>query len=125
MRGHAIECRINAEHPTTFVPSPGQVTRWDVPGGPHVRFDTHLATGDRVSRHYDSLMAKLIVHAPSRTETIRAMDVALDELRVEGVVTNQALHRRILADTAFAEGGITIHHVEAMIGAHGPAQPVG
>ncbi len=118
--GHAMECRINAEHPITFAPSPGTVTRWDVPGGFQVRFDTHLVVGDCVSRHYDSMMAKLVVHAPGRPEAIRAMKAALDELRVEGVSTNKDLHLRILDDPVFVDGGTSVHHVEALIAATNP-----
>ena len=117
--GHAIECRINAEHPLTFVPSPGQVTRWDMPGGPSIRVDTHLAAGDWISQHYDSLMAKLIVHAPTRLEAIKAMTAALGELRVEGVTTNRELHLRLLMDPAFGDNSATIHHVEALVAAGG------
>ena len=118
--GHALECRINAEHPATFTPSPGVLTRLDLPGGRNVRVDTHLVAGDRISRHYDSLMAKLIVHAPSRPEAIRAMQVALDELRVEGVSTNKDLHLRILGNAAFAAGPTSIHHLESLLAAASP-----
>ena len=115
--GHAIECRINAEDATTFVPSPGRVTRWDIPGGPGVRFDTHLVAGDDVSRHYDSLVAKLIVHADKRPEAIVAMGAALDELIVEGISTNKGLHLRLLADPKFRTGSPTIHHLGALLAA--------
>ncbi len=125
LSGHALECRINAEHPTTFLPSPGTVARWDVPGGPHVRCDTHLAAGDCISRHYDSLMAKLIVHAPERSDAVRAMTAALLELRVEGVSTNKDLHLRLLADPAFSSGSVNIHHVEALLAAAAPAGGAG
>ncbi len=113
--GHAIECRINAEHPETFAPSPGRITRWDMPGGPHVRVDTHITAGDSVPRNYDSLLAKLVVHAGSRPEAIRAMQAALGEMRVEGVLTNRSLHQRILADATFCEGGMSIHHLETQL----------
>ena len=113
--GHALECRLNAEDPDSFAPSPGRITRWDMPGGPHVRVDSHITAGDIVPRQYDSLLAKLIVHAPSRAEAIRAMDCALAEMRVDGVLTNGPLHRRILADPAFREGGMSIHHLETRL----------
>ena len=113
--GHAIECRINAEHPTTFAPSPGRVVQWDMPGGPHVRVDTHINAGDSVPRHYDSLLAKLVVHAATRADAIRVMDGALAEMRVGGVLTNEPLHRRILADADFREGGVSIHHLETRL----------
>ncbi|WP_158742123.1 acetyl-CoA carboxylase biotin carboxylase subunit [Acidisphaera sp. L21] len=113
--GHAMECRINAEDPVSFAPSPGRITRWNVPGGPYVRFDTHMSAGDTVPRHYDSMVAKLIAHAPTRAEAIRAMDGALAELQVEGVLTNRSLHRRILADPDFRAGGVSIHHLETRL----------
>jgi acetyl-CoA carboxylase biotin carboxylase subunit len=110
--GHAIECRINAEDPATFAPSAGRITRWDLPGGPGVRIDSHIASGDAVSPHYDSLLAKLIVHGADREEAMRRMQTALSEMRVEGISTNIALHREILQDAAFRGGGVTIHHLE-------------
>jgi acetyl-CoA carboxylase biotin carboxylase subunit len=116
-RGHAFECRINAEDPTTFVPSPGRITRFDVPGGPGVRVDSHLAAGAVVPPYYDSLIAKLIVHAPTRDEALARLSVALSEMRIEGISTNLPLHTQILADSGFRAGGVDIHHLEAMLGA--------
>ncbi|MFB9949043.1 acetyl-CoA carboxylase biotin carboxylase subunit [Rhizobium puerariae] len=110
--GHSIECRINAEDPYTFVPSPGVITRLRLPGGPGVRVDTHVSAGYRVSAHYDSLIAKLIVHAPTREQAILRMRRALSEMQIDGVSTNLPLHRRIFEDPAFVAGGTDIHHLE-------------
>ena len=110
--GHAIECRINAEDPVSFAPSAGRITRWDLPGGPGVRVDSHIACGDVVSPHYDSLIAKLVVHGANRQEALKRAHTALSEMKVEGISTNIALHREILQDDAFLAGGVTIHHLE-------------
>ncbi|TGD99676.1 acetyl-CoA carboxylase biotin carboxylase subunit [Methylobacterium nonmethylotrophicum] len=115
-RGHAFECRINAEDPVTFAPAPGRIARFDVPGGPGVRVDSHAGAGTVVPPHYDSLIAKLIVHAPTRGEALARLRVALSETRIEGIATNLPLHARILADAVFAAGGVDIHHLEAMLG---------
>jgi acetyl-CoA carboxylase biotin carboxylase subunit len=112
LSGHAIECRINAEDPVSFTPSPGRITRWDLPGGPGVRIDSHITCGDVVSPYYDSLLAKLVVHGANRAEALKRAQTALSEMRVEGVRTNIALHREILRDDAFRTGGVTIHHLE-------------
>jgi acetyl-CoA carboxylase, biotin carboxylase subunit len=112
LSGHAIECRINAEDPVSFTPSAGCITRWDLPGGPGVRVDSHIACGDVVSPHYDSLIAKLIVHGANRKEALKRAQTALSEMRVEGISTNIALHREILQDDAFLVGGVTIHQLE-------------
>jgi acetyl-CoA carboxylase, biotin carboxylase subunit len=111
-RGHAFECRINAEDPETFAPSPGLITEWSTPGGPGVRFDSHAGAGYRVPPHYDSLIGKLVVHGATRDEALARLRVALDEMQVVGIRTNLALHRRIMRDDAFAAGGIDIHHLE-------------
>jgi acetyl-CoA carboxylase biotin carboxylase subunit len=103
-RGHAIECRINAEDPARgFMPQPGTITRWSAPSGPDVRIDTHVRAGTSVSPYYDSLIAKVIVHAPSRTEAIARMHRALGELDVQGIATNVALHRTIMSDPRFVQ----------------------
>ena len=115
VRGHAFECRINAEDPATFAPSPGRITRFDVPGGPGVRVDSHVGAGSVVPPYYDSLIAKLVVHGATRDEALARLAVALSEMRVEGIATNLALHARILADPGFRAGGIDIHHLEAML----------
>ncbi len=101
MRGHAIECRINAEHPETFAPSPGRITGWNVPGGIGVRVDTAAYTDGVIPPYYDSLVAKLIVHAPSRTEAIARMQRALDTFIVEGIHTIIPLHKRLLNSPEF------------------------
>ncbi|GBQ98494.1 acetyl-CoA carboxylase biotin carboxylase subunit [Acetobacter nitrogenifigens DSM 23921 = NBRC 105050] len=110
--GHAIECRINAEDPETFAPSPGSITMFHPPGGPGVRMDSAIFTGYRVPPYYDSMVAKLIVHAPTRDAAIRRMQRALDEIVVEGVKTVIPLHRRIMADPEFQKGDYTIHWLE-------------
>ncbi|MGY8660758.1 acetyl-CoA carboxylase biotin carboxylase subunit [Bradyrhizobium sp. UFLA05-109] len=110
--GHAVEFRINAEDPVTFVPSPGAVTRWDVPGGIGIRVDSHIVTGANVPRYYDSLIGKLIAHGATRDEALARARVALSELRAEGVKTNVPLHQAILSDPTFCRGGYDIHHLE-------------
>jgi acetyl-CoA carboxylase biotin carboxylase subunit len=117
--GHAIECRINAEDPVSFAPSAGRITRWDLPGGPGVRVDSHIACGDVVSPHYDSLIAKLVVHGANRQDALKRAQTALSEMTVESISTNIALHREILQDDAFRAGGVTIHHLEKRL-AQGP-----
>ncbi|MHC6075355.1 acetyl-CoA carboxylase biotin carboxylase subunit [Ralstonia solanacearum] len=111
-RGHALECRINAEHPDTFLPSPGVITGLRLPGGYGVRVDTHAGTGYRVPSHYDSMIAKLIVHGASREDALQRMQLALDELQVDGIATNVPLHREIVRDADFEKGGVDIHHLE-------------
>ena len=102
--GHAIECRINAEDPVRFAPSPGTITALHVPGGPGLRVDTHVTAGSVISPHYDSLIAKVVVHDVDREHAIRRMQSALRELVVEGIQTNQAFHRRVLAHEDFFAG---------------------
>ncbi|MCK1709762.1 MULTISPECIES: acetyl-CoA carboxylase biotin carboxylase subunit [unclassified Bradyrhizobium] len=110
--GHAVEFRINAEDPGTFAPSPGTMTRWDVPGGIGIRVDSHITAGAIVPRHYDSLIGKLIAHGGTRDEALARARVALSELRAEGIRTNVPLHQAILADPTFCRGGYDIHHLE-------------
>ncbi|MBE7728746.1 acetyl-CoA carboxylase biotin carboxylase subunit [Komagataeibacter sp. FXV3] len=110
--GHSIECRLNAEDPFTFMPSPGTITRWDLPGGPGIRVDTHVVAGYTVQPYYDSLIGKIISHGATRAEAIARMQVALAEMKVEGVSTNIALHRDLLADPDFRHGGVDIHYLE-------------
>ena len=105
--GHALECRINAEHPDTFVPSPGVVTSVVVPGGPGIRWDSHVYGGYAIPPHYDSLVGKLIAHGRTRDEARRRMLRALGELRLEGIATSIPLHQRILADAEFAAGRVS------------------
>jgi len=114
--GHAIECRITAEDPETFMPSPGRVTTYHAPGGLGVRVDSALYSGYAVPPHYDSLVAKLVVHAASRPQAIARMRRALDEMVVDGIRTTLPLHRRILADPEFQAGDYTIHWLERFVG---------
>ncbi len=114
--GHAIECRINAEDPETFVPSPGRVERFHVPGGLGVRIDSHIYGGYSVPPYYDSMIGKLIVHAEDRAGAIKRMDGALSEMVIEGIKTNIPLQRRIMEDTAFIAGGAGIDYLEKKLG---------
>ena len=116
LRGHAIECRINAEDAKTFMPSPGPVRLWHAPGGPGVRVDSHIYSGYSVPPHYDSLIAKLISYGENRDVAIARMRNALAEMVVEGIKTNAALHQEILAHAAFAQGGLDIHYLERRLG---------
>ncbi|WP_250517825.1 acetyl-CoA carboxylase biotin carboxylase subunit [Caballeronia sp. INDeC2] len=116
-RGHALECRINAEDPFTFLPSPGRVSTWELPGGNGVRVDSHLSAGAQVPPYYDSLIGKIITHGASRAEALGRMRVALAEMRVEGIKTNVELHRAILGDDGFCAGGVDIHHLERWLAA--------
>jgi acetyl-CoA carboxylase biotin carboxylase subunit len=112
-RGVAIECRINAEDPAAgFRPSPGVVTRWQPPGGPGVRFDSHVVTGYRVPPHYDSLVAKLLVHQPTRAEALAVMRRALGEFVVEGIRTTIPLHRQVLQHESFIAGQVDTNFIE-------------
>ena len=113
--GHAIECRINAEDPNTFMPSPGTVKRFHSAGGPGVRMDTHIYDGYRIPPNYDSMIGKLIVHGRDRDTAIARMRIALGELVIDGVKTNIPLQQRILADGGFQHGGQNIHYLEKRI----------
>jgi acetyl-CoA carboxylase biotin carboxylase subunit len=113
--GHAIECRINAENPETFMPTPGRVTAFHAPGGPGVRVDSALYAGYVVPPYYDSLIAKLIVHAPTRAQAIARLRRALDEFAVLGIETTIPLHRRIVDDPEFQAGDYTIHWLERFV----------
>ncbi|ASC66408.1 Biotin carboxylase [Achromobacter denitrificans] len=115
--GHAIECRINAEDPWNFVPMPGRVETWVAPGGPGVRVDSHLYPGYEVPAHYDSLIAKLIVHGASREQAIARMRVVLSELSADGLHTNAPLFSALLAHEAFQAGGTDIHCLERLLAA--------
>ncbi|MBI2200145.1 MAG: acetyl-CoA carboxylase biotin carboxylase subunit [Candidatus Rokubacteria bacterium] len=112
MSGHAIECRINAEDPETFVPSPGRITAWVPPGGPKVRVDSHMMAGYTVPPHYDSLIAKIIVHGRDRAEAIARMHRALAETIVEGVKTTIPYHLKLLSEPAFLSGEFTLPRME-------------
>ena len=112
LRGHAIECRINAEDPFTFVPSPGRVTQFHTPGGPGIRVDSHMYQNCVVPPYYDSLIAKIIAHGDTRAQAIARMRIALSEMVVEGIKTNIPLHQELLNDPAFIAGGASIHYLE-------------
>lgn len=111
-RGHAFECRINAENPDSFAPSPGRITGWELPGGYGVRVDSHAGAGYTVSPHYDSMIAKLIVHGDDRADALARLRLALDEMSVSGISTNLPLHRRIASDPIFSSGAVDIHYLE-------------
>jgi len=114
--GHAIECRINAEDPYNFMPSPGQVTLYHPPGGPGIRMDSHLYNGYTVPPFYDSLIGKLIAFGDDRARAVARMRMALDELIIEGIKTNAPLHQDLLEDAAFQAGGTDIHYLEKKLG---------
>jgi len=116
IRGHAIECRINAEDPKSFMPSPGTVKLWHPPGGPGIRIDSHLYSGYTVPPYYDSLIAKVISFGDTRTTAIARMRNALSEMVVEGIKTNAPLHQEIFGHTAFQQGGLDIHYLERRLG---------
>jgi len=113
--GHAIECRINAEDPVNFVPSPGKITAYHVPGGPGIRVESHVYQGYTVPPYYDSMIGKIIAFGSNRDQAIRRMRIALSEMVVEGIHTNIALHQELLADTRFVRGGVSIHFLEQML----------
>jgi acetyl-CoA carboxylase biotin carboxylase subunit len=112
IRGHAIECRINAEDPETFLPCPGLIKHFHAPGGPGVRVDSHIYEGYKVPPNYDSMIGKLIVHGNTRAQAISRMKVALSEMVVDGIKTNVPLQQRIMADIGFQQGGTNIHYLE-------------
>ncbi|ACT47065.1 acetyl-CoA carboxylase, biotin carboxylase [Methylotenera mobilis JLW8] len=116
LRGHAIECRLNAEDPYNFVPSPGKITKFHMPGGPGVRIDTHAYSGYTVPPHYDSMIGKLITYGDTREQAIARMRIALSEMMIEGISTNIALHSDLMADAAFHLGGTSIHYLEQKLG---------
>ena len=124
LRGHSIECRINAEDPDTFMPSPGLIKRFHAPGGPGVRVDTHIYDGYRIPPNYDSMIGKLIVHGADRATAISRMRVALAELVVDGIKTNVPLQSRIMADRGFQLGSMNIHYLEKRI-AERKDKPIG
>ena len=118
--GHALECRVNAEDPDSFAPSPGRIEDWAVPGGFGVRVDSHAGPGYAVPPYYDSMIAKLIVHGTDRADALARMRVALSEMRAGGIRTNLPLHRALLDDPGFVAGGVDIHHLERRL-RHGTA----
>jgi acetyl-CoA carboxylase biotin carboxylase subunit len=116
LRGHAVECRINAEDPYNFVPSPGRISTLHMPGGPGVRIDTHAYSGYTVPAHYDSMIGKLITYGATREQAIARMRIALSEMLVDGIKTNIPLHADLMADAAFHQGGTSIHYLEQKLG---------
>lgn len=116
IRGHAIECRLNAEHSKTFIPSPGKIERYHPPGGPGIRVDTHIYGGYVVPPHYDSMIGKLIAYGCDREVALARMQGALDEISITGINTNIELHKEILADANFQAGGTNIHYLEKKLG---------
>jgi acetyl-CoA carboxylase biotin carboxylase subunit len=112
IKGHAIECRINAEDPFKFIPSPGKIQAWHPPGGPGVRVDSHAYSGYFVPPNYDSMVGKVITYGDTRDQAIRRMQIALSEMVVEGILTNIPLHRELMVDGRFNEGGTNIHYLE-------------
>ena len=117
-KGHAIECRINAEDPFKFIPSPGRITMWHAAGGPGVRVDSHAYTNYFVPPNYDSMIGKLIVYGDTREQALARMRTALSESVVEGIQTNIALHREIMNDAKFITGGTNIHYLEEWLANH-------
>ncbi len=115
-RGHAVECRINAEDPKNFTPFPGKIERFHSPGGPGIRVDSHIYGGYTVPPYYDSLIGKLIAHGETRASALARMRTALGEMVIEGIKTNAPLHEEILSDAAFAAGGTNIHYLEHKLG---------
>ncbi len=118
IRGHAIECRICAEDPFKFTPSPGKITNWHPPGGPGIRVDSHVYSGYTVPPHYDSMIAKVISYGDSREQAIRRMRIALSEMMVEGIKTNIPLHQELMLDPLFIKGSTSIHYLEEKLTAH-------
>jgi acetyl-CoA carboxylase biotin carboxylase subunit len=111
-RGHAIECRINAEDPYRFTPSPGRITSYHPPGGPGIRVDSHVYQGYTVPPNYDSMVGKVIAYGATREQAVGRMRIALSEMVVEGIQTNIPLHRDLMNDTNFLKGGVSIHYLE-------------
>ena len=115
IKGHAIECRINAEDPKNFMPSPGKINLFHAPGGPGIRIDSHIYSGYVVPPYYDSMIAKIISYGETRATAIAKMQNALDEIIVDGIKTNIALHQKILRDKNFQRGGTNIHYLEKLL----------
>ncbi len=116
-RGHAIECRINAEDPYTFAPFPGKIAFYHPPGGPGIRVDSHIYQGYTIPSHYDSMVAKVIAYGETRDQAIRRMRIALSEMSIEGIKTNLPLHLELLHDANFIAGGTSIHYLEKKLAA--------
>ncbi len=120
LEGHAFECRINAEDPYTFIPSPGTITSCHLPGGLGIRVDSHIYQGYRIPPNYDSLIGKICTHGKDRTQAAAKMRVALSELMITGIQTNAALHRDLFQDSEFLKGGTSIHYLEHWLETHKP-----
>ena len=118
IRGHAIECRVNAEDPYKIIPSPGRITMWHAPGGPGVRVDSHAYTNYFVPPNYDSMIGKIIVHGDTREQALARMRTALSETVIEGINTNVPLHRELMVDAKFVSGGTNIHYLEEWLSQH-------
>ena len=116
IQGHAIECRMNAEDPKSFMPSPGDIKLWHMPGGPGIRIDSHIYSGYKVPPYYDSMIGKIISHGNNRDSAITRMSNALKEIVIEGIKTNIPLHQEILQHSAFKNGGTNIHYLEKRLG---------
>ena len=112
LKGHALECRINAEDPSSFIPSPGRITGYHTPGGPGIRVDSHVYQGYFVPPHYDSMIGKLLSYGDTRDQAIARMSIALSEMVVQGIKTNIPLHQELMRDAAFGKGGTSIHYLE-------------
>ncbi len=117
LRGHAIECRINAEDPFSFIPSPGQISFYHPPGGPGIRVDSHIYQGYVVPPYYDSMVAKVIAYGDTRAQAIRRMRIALSEMHIQGIKTNIPLHQELMTDAHFIAGGASIHYLEQKLAA--------
>ncbi len=118
LRGHAIECRINAEDPTNFMPCPGTITQFHPAGGPGIRLDTHIYNGYTVPQYYDSMIGKLIAHGSDRQSALARMSTALSEMVIDGIKTNIPLQCDIISDEGFKAGGVNIHYLEKKLGMH-------
>jgi acetyl-CoA carboxylase biotin carboxylase subunit len=112
IKGHAIECRINAEDPRNFMPCPGTITHYHAPGGPGIRIDSHIYSSYKVPPYYDSLIAKVIAYGEDRNIALAKMRNALEEMVIDGIKTNLPLHQDILRGSAFQKGGVNIHYLE-------------
>jgi acetyl-CoA carboxylase biotin carboxylase subunit len=121
IRGHAVECRINAEDPFKCTPSPGKITNWHPPGGPGIRVDSHAYSGYTVPSHYDSMIGKVIAYGDTRDQAIRRMRIALSEMMVDGIKTNIPLHQDLMLDERFIKGGASIHYLEEKLAAKSDA----
>lgn len=122
IKGHALECRINAEDPVTFMPSPGKINLYHAPGGNGIRVDSHIYSGYTVPPYYDSLIGKLITYGDDRQQSLTRMENALDELLIDGIRSNIPLHKDILRDAGFRKGGVNIHYLEKMLSNGKPAK---